>query len=260
MKITIAAFAAALLAAPTAGHAHFLLEYVEDPLISRPGDVPMSLVFWHPWSNGHVMAMAPPLEFFMIHRGEKTDLSDTLTAFTFHGASNSAAAFRATVPVKRSGDYVVATVPAPYYEASEDIYIQQISKVVLNRSGMPTDWDAPVGLPVEIVPLNKPYNVMAGSTFTGRVMADGAPVAGARIEVEHISALPIGDRAAAPVLAPPPGGAVVAISDSTGHFTFGIPRAGWWGFAALGAGPVTEHDGKTLSQDAVLWVHARDLE
>ncbi|MBK1636979.1 nickel transporter, partial [Rhodovulum adriaticum] len=43
-------------------------------------------------------------------------------------------------------------------------------------------------------------------------------------------------------------------------FTFGIPRAGHWGFAALGSGPETEHQGKELSQDAVIWIKAYELK
>ena len=53
---------------------------------------------------------------------------------------------------------------------------------------------------------------------------------------------------------------MVAVSDANGYFTFGIPKAGYWGFAALGTGPATEHDGKELSQDAVIWIRAWDLE
>jgi cobalt/nickel transport protein len=49
-------------------------------------------------------------------------------------------------------------------------------------------------------------------------------------------------------------------ADVNGQFTFGIPRAGWWGFCALGVGPDTEHNGKELSQDAVIWVQARDMK
>ena len=41
---------------------------------------------------------------------------------------------------------------------------------------------------------------------------------------------------------------------------FAVPRAGHWGFAALDIGPVKEHEGKPLSQDAVLWIHAWDME
>jgi cobalt/nickel transport protein len=157
---------------------------------------------------------------------------------------------------------VLVTVPQPYFEESEDKYIQQFTKSVLNRNTLPTDWMEPVGLPTEILPLNKPYNIIAGSTFTGQVLANGEPVAGAEIEIEYMAAEPDmdGSAATAPVASPPPGGAVVAISDANGYFTFGIPKAGYWGFAALGSGPVTEHEGKELSQDAVLWIRAWELE
>lgn len=52
----------------------------------------------------------------------------------------------------------------------------------------------------------------------------------------------------------------MAIADENGVFTFGIPKAGYWGFAALGSGPLREHEGKELSQDAVLWIRAEDLK
>ncbi|MBK1636446.1 DUF4198 domain-containing protein [Rhodovulum adriaticum] len=253
---------AALSLVPALAAAHFQLSYTEEALIERPGDVPVKLIFWHPFENGHVMDMGEPLEFYAIHRGEKIDLKDTLAKTTFNGADNAAVAYDASVPVKRSGDYVLVTVPAPYYEGSEDIYIQQITKAYLNRNTLPTDWTEPQGLKTEILPLVKPYNVMAGSTFTGRVLSDGQPVAGAEIEIEYMAAEPdmtTGSPKEATV-GPMPGGAVVAISDQDGEFTFGIPRAGYWGFAALGVGPDTEHEGKELSQDAVIWIRAYDVK
>lgn len=261
-------FLAALLAtsatvlSPLAASAHFLLHYTDSSMIDRPGDVPVGLIFWHPMANGHAMDMGKPQEFYIIHKGEKTDLSDRLQPVTFKGAENKSAAYSASIPVKRSGDYVVITVPAPYYEESEDIYIQQITKSVLNRNTLPTDWDQPVGLPTEILPLNKPYNVIVGSTFSGQVLADGKSVAGAEIEIEFMASEPDLDAFATtdPTTGEMPGGAIVAISDANGVFTFGIPKAGYWGFAALGSGPATEHEGKELSQDAVIWIEATDLK
>ncbi|MGP6085423.1 DUF4198 domain-containing protein [Antarctobacter jejuensis] len=257
-----AALALPASALPTTGQAHFLLEYTVDTMIDRPGDVPVKLIFWHPYANGYVMEMARPREFYMIHRGQRTDLLDTLTAVPFTGAENTATAWRGTVPVKRAGDYILVTVPEPYFEESEDKYIQQFTKAFLNRATLPTDWADPVGLPVEILPLTKPYNVLAGGSFTGRVMIGDQPVAGAEIEIEYMAALPDMEaaRASAPTVAPPPGGALVLHTDAQGYFTFTVPRAGYWGFAALAAGPVTEHEGKELSQDAVLWIRAWDME
>lgn len=260
MKQTL--LAAAAMTIPAMASAHFLLEYTTDAMIERPGDVPVKLIFWHPFDNGHVMDLEMPEEFFMIHNGEKVDLKGSLEPTKFSGAQNEGMALRGRVPVKRSGDYVLVTVPVPYYEQSEDIYIQQFAKAFLNRNGLPTDWMEPVGLPTEILPLNKPYNVLAGSTFTGQVLTNGEPAAGVEIEVEYMAAEPDMDSAAstAPLVSPPPGGAVVAVSDANGYFTFGIPKSGYWGFAALGSGPVTEHEGKDLSQDAVIWIRAWDLE
>ncbi|MRH21757.1 DUF4198 domain-containing protein [Rhodovulum strictum] len=254
--------ALALTLVPGLATAHFQLSHAGDAQIDRPGDVPVKLIFWHPFDNGHVMDMAEPLEFYAIHRGEKIDLKGSLTQTTFAGAGNTGLSWDGSLPVRRAGDYVLVTVPAPYLEGSEDIYIQQITKTYLNRGQMPTDWTEPQGLKAEIVPMVKPYNVIAGSTFTGRVMSNGAPVPGAEIEIEFMAAEPdmATGRAGPPTASPMPGGAVVAIADGNGYFTFGIPRAGWWGFAALGVGPDTEHEGKELSQDAVIWIRAYDLD
>lgn len=256
--------ASAFAAAPA--QAHFVLQHSPAPLIERPGDVPVKLIFWHPMTVGHAMQMERPEGVFVLHRGARTDLSDRLTETVFDsdgdGEAAPARAWALGMPVKRSGDYVLVTTPAPYYEESEDVFIQQITKTVFNRNGLPTDWSEPAGLPAEILPLTKPYNVMTGSSFTGQVLSEGEPVAGAEIEIEYLAAAPQmdGTGVAPATVAAPPGGAIVAITGPDGTFTFAVPRAGWWGFAALGVGPATEHAGKELSQDAVLWIHAQDLE
>ncbi|MFW5833343.1 MAG: DUF4198 domain-containing protein [Pseudomonadota bacterium] len=254
--------AAALLLAATSAHAHFQLVFTPEVNVEQPGEVPLQLIFWHPMDNGYAMDMEEPLAFYMVFRGERTDLMDSLEPITFTSAENEASAFAGKAMVRRNGDYVFVVEPQPYYEASEDIYIQQITKSYLNKGGLPTGWQDPLDLPTEIVPLNKPTNVLAGSTFSGVLLAEGEPVAGAEIEVEYLAVLPdvetnaVGEGEGAEV----PGGSIVAITDADGVFTFGIPTAGFWGFAALGSGPATEHEGKELSQDAVLWVRAYDLQ
>ncbi|MBN2885223.1 MAG: DUF4198 domain-containing protein, partial [Chromatiaceae bacterium] len=160
--------------------------------------------------------------------------------------------------VRRNGDYVFALVPAPYYEGSEDIYIQQITKTYLNKGAMPTTWNEPLGLPTEIVPLNKPYQVFAGGAFTGQLLSEGKPAAGVECEIEYINTdinLEANAFSHEPKGDVPPS-AIVAITDANGLFTFGIPGPGVWGFACLGSGPDKEHEGKELSQDAVIWINA----
>ena len=245
----------------TGAQAHFLLVYTPDVNLEKAGKVPMKLIFWHPFENGHVMDMDKPEEFYYVLKGKKTDLKAALKPITFTGASNAAAAYETDVMIKRNGDYIFVATPAPYLEKSEDIYIQQVTKSYVNKGTIPTGWEEPLGLDVEIVPLNKPTNIIAGSTFTGRVLADGKPVAGAEIEVEYMAAEPdmVANKPKPAKASPLPGGALVALSDANGYFTFGIPKAGFWGFAALGAGPKKEHMGKELSHDAVIWIRAHDI-
>ncbi len=246
---------------PGMAQAHFQLLYTQHTQIERPGDVPVGLIFWHPFEAGHAMDMGRPEQFFVQSHGQRIDLMDTLTERSFTAAGNRARAWQGAVPVRKMGDYVIAIVPAPYYEASEDIYIQQIAKSFLNRGTLPSDWDAALGLPTEIVPLVRPTNIPTGASFTGRLLSEGAPVADTEIEIEYIAAAPDLDSFAAtePTVAPVPGGALVVKTDANGYFTYALPRAGYWGFAALGSGPAQSHGGKDLSQDAVIWVRVVDM-
>ncbi|MGQ3676215.1 DUF4198 domain-containing protein [Xanthobacter sp. TB0139] len=258
---SVFALGAALVCAPHMASAHFQLVYVTDANLEKPGNVPVQLIFWHPFELGPVMAMGEPQEFYAVHRGKKIDLKPSLKAFSFRAGESEAQAWEGVLPVKRPGDYVLVAVPEPYLEGSEDIYIQQIAKSYVNLRQLPTDWSEPQGLVTEIVPLNRPTNIIAGSTFTGRVLSEGKPVPGVEVEVEYMAAEPVpGEKKAAePKAAPMPGGAVVAITNANGEFTFGVPKAGYWGFAALGSGPKKTHDGKELSQDAVIWVRADEI-
>jgi len=262
LSLSAWAMAALLSLSTISANAHFQLLYTPVVNLEKAGDVLFKLIFWHPFENGHVMDMGQPEQFFYVHKGKRTDLLDTLNPITFEGVSNKAAAYEARIPIKRVGDYILTVVPAPYYEESEDTYIQQVTKSFVNRGGVPSSWNEPIGLETEIVPLNKPTNILAGSTFTGQVLSKGKPVANAEVEVEFMAAVPDmkSDKAGPPTASPTPGGAVVAITDANGMFTFGIPKAGFWGFAALGTGPKTEFNGKTLSQDAVIWVRAYDVK
>lgn len=262
MKPSTKLLAIATVLSASAAQAHFQLLYTPEVMPEKPVELNFKLVFGHPMENGHVMDMGEPEDFFVKFKGEKTDLKDSLKSITWKGSHNEAKAYEASYKVLRNGDYGFALVPAPYYEESEDIYIQQVTKVLINKGGMPTDWNEPMGLKTEIVPLNKPYQIFAGSTFSGQVLSDGKPAAGIECEIEYInttidmdanafSVEPKGDE---------PATAIAAFTNANGEFTFGIPGPGVWGFACMGAGPDTEHEGKELSQDAVLWINVTALD
>ena len=263
-KIALLAFVA-LLAAAIPASAHFVMLYTPDTLVDKGGEIPLKAVFTHPFEAGHTMKMDKPLEFFVVNKERKTDLLGTLKSIVWKSLENSAKAWETSYQLRGMGDYVFCLVPAPYYEKGEDGYIQQITKMIVNNGSLPTDWDSEIGLKAEIVPLDKPYALWTGNVFRGIVKSDGKPVPFAEIEVEYLNHMPEmkENQFAKKGAVEAPHDAFVTMTikaDASGTFTFGIPRAGWWGFAALGAGPDTEYEGKELSQDAVIWIQARNMK
>jgi cobalt/nickel transport protein len=245
--------------------AHFQMIYTPDSALEKAAEVDFKLVFTHPFEAGHTMDMGQPEQFFVVRKGKKKDLLNSLKPITWTSLTNSGAAYETSYKLRGMGDNVFVLVPAPYLEAEEDVYIQQISKTVVNTAGFPTDWDAEIGLPAEIVPLDKPYALWTGNVFRGIVKSDGKPVPYAEIEVEYLNHTPEMDKnafaKAALVEAPQDAYVTMTIkANAAGEFSFGIPKAGWWGFCALGVGPDKEHNGKELSQDAVIWVQAQDMK
>jgi len=269
------AWLAALLiaAAGSTAHAHFQLLYTPEAALNESRAIPLALVFSHPFNNGYTMNMGEPEAFYVIsQRGaeaerKKTDLLQYLEPVTWSGVDSQANAFIARPPrsVTRSlGDYTFVLRPAPYYEEPEDKYIQQITKTVINVGGLPGRWDEPLGLPVEIVPLDKPYANWVGGVFRAVVLADGNPVPHAEIEIEYLNHEPQIDQLRfdpeGKVTAPQ--GSFITLSiraNALGEVTIGLPKAGWWGICALDLDDGLEYNGKELSLDAVLWVHATEM-
>lgn len=261
-----------LLTASATASAHFLVVHTPEMLLGRSANIDMSIVFTHAFDGGPTMDLPGIENFYAMQKkaGDehltRIDLMDYLEPVQW-GHENSKSAFVAAIPrnaMRSLGDYQVVVEPQPFYEAEEDIYIQQITKVIMNVGGAPTNWDQALGLHTEIQPLNKPYTNWVGGVFRGVVLSAGEPVPFAEIEVEYLNYNPNFEKrefdAEASIEAPLPGYEYVSVrTDANGTFSIGLPKAGWWGIAALDVGPVTEHEGKKLSQDAVLWVQAKDI-
>lgn len=263
-KIAISLVASASIIS-TSAQAHFQMLYTPDLIRERGGQITLKMPFTHPAASGHVMTVDAPLSFFKVRKGKKTDLIDSITSIDWTSAENTGPAYEADVKLRGLGDHVFVMEPAPYYEASEEAYIQQITKTIVNVGSLPTDWNDELGLATEIVPLTKPYAIYEGGTFVGVVKSEGKAVPFAEIEVEYMNYTPDLDANSFSKTAniTPPAEAFVTMTifaDANGTFTFGIPKAGQWGFAALGVGPQTEYKGKELSQDAVIWVQAHPVK
>ncbi|MAM70344.1 MAG: nickel transporter [Gammaproteobacteria bacterium] len=253
--------------------AHFVVMYTPQTALLRASDVPMHIVFTHVFAGGPTYDMEMPERFYYTYQQgafsfpEEVDLKPYLEEIEWHDGDRTLKAWRADIPrdVMRSlGDYQIVIEPEPYWEEEEGLYIQQFSKVMVNVGGVGGNWLQSLGLPAEIQALNKPYANWTGGVFRGVVLSEGLPVPFTQVEVEYMNHPPNLDEnmfQEEPLIeAPHPSlEAIIISTNEFGEFSFAMPKAGWWGFAALTVGPERELNGEFLSQDAILWVQATDL-
>ena len=257
---TIAAF----LMTATGSQAHFGTIVPSDDIVSQ-GDskkIGIEVKFIHPM-EGHYMKMEKPKQFGVMYDDRKSDLLATLEAakakspdqdreFTF---------WKAAYRIKRPGDYTFYVEPTPYWEPAEDVFIVHYTKVCVNALGLEKGWDSPVGLETEIIPMTRPYGLWTNNLFTGQVLLHGKPVPNAEVEVEYLNESPGNPT---PVRPPSdPYLTQVVKTDANGVFSYAMPRAGWWGFAALNeADWKLQKDGiaKGVEIGAVYWVRTIDMK
>jgi cobalt/nickel transport protein len=241
------------LAGRAAAHFQVLLPSTDIVEEQDPRSVVLDLRFTHPMEQGPSMNMGRPRQFGVLVGGKRVDLLGQLKPRQVDGKS----AFTCTLQTSSPGDYVVYLEPEPYWEAAEQRMIVHYTKVVIDVLGAEKGWDALVGLPVEIEPLVRPYGLWTGNTFRGIVRYHGKPVPNARVEVEYYNE---GGR-----VKPPRDAFVTQVikTDPNGVFSYTMPRAGWWGFAALitGEEKMKNPDGKPVEVElgGLMWVKTVDM-
>lgn len=249
-----AAAMAALCLLPVAAQAHFQELIPNADIVAEGGDhsVSLDITFTHPMEGGPVMEMAPPVRMGVVSPAGKEDLKKALVPVK---KGEGKTAYTLSHKLKAPGDYVYFIEPAPYWEPAEGKQIIHYTKVVVDL-GSGEGWDSLVGLPVEIEPLVRPYGLWTGNLFRGIVRHNGKPVPFAEIEVEW--------KNDGSVKAPSdPFITQVIKADGQGAFAYALPRAGWWGFAALIDGkPMKGPDGKSVPTElgALMWVKAVDMK
>lgn len=210
------------------------------------------LSFSHPFEMVG-MTLEKPKQFFAVVNGQKTDLLPTLSESKVMNEKAWKTAFR----FKRPGVYQFAMEPTPYWEPEEDCFIIHYTKTYVAAFGSEEEWDAPVGLPTEIIPLTRPYGLYAGSSFTGQVLKDGKPVPNAEVEYELYNKEGFSAPTEHHIT-------MVTKADDNGVFTITCPKAGWWGFAALTTADytITAPSGKEkpVELGAVTWIKVEDFK
>jgi cobalt/nickel transport protein len=233
--------------------AHFGMIIPSDDIVSKADkkNITLHIQFIHPF-EGSYMNMERPKGFGVFVNGKQINLTRSLKKNLVKGFTT----WKTTYRVKSPGDMIFYVEPAPYWEPAEESFIIHYTKVVVNAFGLEEGWDAEVGLPVEIIPLTRPYGLWAGNVFQGVVKFNGKPVPFAEVEVEYYNKDGRIKPPAAPYITQ------VIKADKNGVFTYAMPRAGWWGFAALLTAPYKlEREGKRYPVElgGVIWVKTSQM-
>ena len=250
------AVAASLFSWPTDAAAHFQVLLPSADIVTAEGKklIHLNVVFTHPMEFGPAMEMGVPRQFGVLVHGKKVDLRASLRPAKVDGKAAYTCAYR----IKAPGDYVFYIDPAPYWEPSEGKMIVHYTKVVVDAMSACEGWDSMVGFPVEIEPLVRPYGLWSGNMFRGIVKRHGKPVPFAEVEVEYYNE---GRRVKIPS---DPFVTQVVKADANGVFSYVMPRAGWWAFAALVEGDekMKSPQGKLVDVEwgGLLWVKTVDMK
>lgn len=237
--------AAPILSSPALAHFQEIIPSAD--VLPQGGTVRLDLLFTHPVEGGPVMQMARPEAVGVLANGTASDLRAALVEGERNGT------WSLSHDLLEPGAAVFHVSPAPYFEPAEDRFIVHHAKVVVDAYASGIGWDEMVGLPVEIAPLTRPTGLWAGNAFTGVVTKGGVPVPFAEIEVEFVN-----DAA----IVPPNDAFITQVlkADANGTFSYVMPFAAWWGFAALleSEETMTAPDGRKVKveEGALIWVKA----
>jgi cobalt/nickel transport protein len=250
LRMSLVALVSGVSALPVAAHFQEIIPSAD--VLPDGGEVTLDMIFTHPFEGGPVMEMKRPVQIGVLAGGKKTDLADKLV----EAPRNGVAAWKLSYDLPEPGAAIFYVTPQPYWEPAEGKYIVHYSKVVVDSYASGEGWDEMVGLPVEIQPLTRPTGIWAGNVFSGVVTKGGKPAPFAEVEVEFINETGVKAPNDAYITQ-------VIKADANGTFTYAMPSAGWWGFAALleGDQPMKSPEGKDVpvEEGALIWVHANAM-
>lgn len=236
--------------------AHVLTVIPDNDIVPADGaaTVTFNIAFTHPMERGPVMDLAPLVHFSVVAGEKRTlvDLLSTLTPVMVDGKRTYTAKYTVTEP----GDHVFYAHAKPYWEASEKKWLLHYSKIIVSTGGG-TTWKHALSLPVEIIPLTRPYGLWTGNVFQAQMLEDGRPVPYGKVEVEWANDGSV-KAPSAPFVTQE------LRTDGNGVFTYGLPRAGWWAFTGITARykskPGPNEEVSHTEVGGTTWIRAVDMK
>lgn len=245
MKKILFMLGALLISASAMAHTQYL--YTERLDVSGQNEVKMKTLFGHPGEGSEVGGVAvgtyegkamPAKEFFMIHNGEKVDLTSKIKEGQIKTDKNTVRTLDYTFTqadgLKGQGSFVFVMVP---HEATDEGYtFYGNPKLIITKDGAGSDWDKRVapGYP-EIIPLKNPADAWKEDVFVAKfVDKDGKAIPHARIDVDFINAkIDMKADIYQGGNTKPPKTSKRTYTDDNGMFYFSAPKAGTYAIRAV---------------------------
>ncbi len=229
-------------------YAHFGMIVPSDSMVmgSDSKTIRISFAFAHPFEGTGMELQKPDVQLYYAN-DKSRNLKKSLKSVRFFDHQAWEINYRVNIP----GVYWFVMEPEPYWEPAEDCFIIHYTKTLVTAFGDDEGWDRELGLKTEIIPLSKPFGLYASNIFQGIVKFDGKAVPFAEVEIEYYNQ----DGKA---VAPTDYMVTQTIkADTNGVFSYAVPEAGWWGFAALNEADykLKQADSqKSVELGAVIWV------
>ncbi len=247
--IRVPALIVVLMAWCPSARAHFNMLLPQSASVKRGEAVTFVYQWGHPFEHQLFDAPAPTSLVVWSPDGARKDIGGTLEKCTLPAGENrSVAAYRFRFVPETRGDYCFVLETPPIWMREDEEFLQDRVKVILHVLSQ-NGWDRPAGPEIDVLPMTRPYGLQPGMAFQARVQADGKPLAGAIVEVEHYHAAP-------PKRLPPDEHITRTVkTDANGGFVGTLTEPGWWCLTASRTRQ-RERDGKLypLRQRAILWV------
>lgn len=160
-------------------------------------------------------------------------------------------AWGANVAVDRPGLYQFIMETKPWWSEKQNRFLRQQAKVIVPALGVEEGWSEPTGQALEITPLTRPFGLASPALFSGRILADGKPLANTTVEMGYINS-------PKKKVASEWNKVFKAKTDSLGQFSFVLNRPGWWYCkASVPGSPLKGSDGelKELEKSSLLWLY-----
>jgi nickel transport protein len=239
-------------ALPASAHYNMLLPAVPS---GKKGEAVVFVYQWgHPFEHALFDAPKPARVNVLFPDGEThKDLTPSLVAFKQPGAENKqVTSWRFSFTPQVRGDYNFFLETPPIWLDAEKEFVQDIVRVTLHVQTQ-NGWDNDTGHGLRVVPMTRPYGLLAGMMFQGRLlreMGNGDDAIAPHVEIERYNPTPPKEI---------PDDELVTFKtryDPNGVFTFVFPEWGWWSFTAQRDGGTQMRNGKEypLRQRLTLWV------